>query len=97
MDNLRVHVIIEGQVQGVFYRASTQEEAVSRGVFGWVRNNPDSTVEAVFEGPEAQVEAMLKWCESGPSGARVTEINYNYEEATGEFADFKIYTDSYSF
>ena len=97
MDNIRTHVIIEGLVQGVFFRSSTQEEAVKRGVFGWVRNNPDGTVEAVFEGPEDKVNDLLKWCESGPKDANITEVNYNYEEVTGEFSDFKIYTDSYSF
>ncbi|MEE9543024.1 MAG: acylphosphatase [Thermodesulfobacteriota bacterium] len=97
MDKLRAHIIIVGQVQGVFFRSSTQDEAASRGVFGWVRNNPDSTVEALFEGPEDQVKEMLQWCENGPSEARVTEVNINYEEVTGEFSDFKIYTDPYLF
>jgi acylphosphatase len=96
MDSLRVHILIEGVVQGVYFRSSTQQEAAARGVFGWVRNNPDGTVEAVFEGPEAVVNEMLKWCEDGPSGAHITEINYTYEEVTGEFSDFRIHTDPYS-
>ena len=94
---LRAHVLIEGLVQGVFFRSSTQEEAAARGVFGWVRNTSYGNVEAIFEGPESGVKEMLKWCESGPSGARVTEINFNYEEVTGEFSDFRIYTDPYNF
>lgn len=97
MDMVRLHVMIEGLVQGVFFRSSTQKEAVARGVFGWVRNNPDGTVEAVFEGPEDKVDEMLQWCDNGPNEAHITEVSYNYEEVTGEFHDFKIHTDPYSF
>lgn len=97
MEEIRAHVLIDGLVQGVFFRSSTQEEAVARGVFGWVRNNPEGTVEAVFEGAEDAVKDMLLWCENGPSDAYVKEININYEEVTGEFHDFRIHTDSYSF
>ena len=61
MEEIRVRVIIEGLVQGVFFRACTQDEArVQNGVRGWVRNNPDGTVEAVFEGQQGRdINAML--------------------------------------
>jgi acylphosphatase len=55
----RVHVMIEGRVQGVFFRASTRDEARARGLYGWVRNRPDGRVEAVFEGDKQVVENIL--------------------------------------
>jgi len=61
-DHVRVHVIISGRVQGVFFRMETQRAARRLGVVGWVRNLPDGTVEAVLEGSRSQVDAMLDWC-----------------------------------
>lgn len=90
MDMLRAHVIIEGLVQGVFFRAGTREEAVRLGVRGWVRNLPDGTVEAVFEGEKKAVEAMVGWCHGGPSGAAVRKVNLSWEPYRGEFAGFEI-------
>ena len=69
-----VHAIIHGRVQGVWFRAWTSGEAQKLGLDGWVRNRIDGTVEAVFAGPEAQVEAMLLKCKSGPPLARVDRI-----------------------
>ena len=97
MDELRAHVIIEGFVQGVFFRSSTRDEAVALGLFGWVRNNPDGSVEAVFEGIGKDVKAMLKWCESGPSGAHVTDIKISYEDFKGEFKDFSVHIGPHPF
>ncbi len=69
-----VHVRIEGRVQGVSYRAWTEEKARGLGLRGWVRNRRDRTVEAVFEGPAQQVDAMLRACEDGPRAAHVTRV-----------------------
>ena len=66
MENCRVTVIISGLVQGVFFRASTREMAVSKGLKGWVRNLPDGNVEALFEGPIDIVDEAVKWCQHGP-------------------------------
>jgi acylphosphatase len=79
----RVHVFVTGRVQGVFFRASCAEEARSLGVAGWVRNAPDGRVEAVFEGPEAVVEAMVGWCRRGPAHARVDGVEVRDEEPAG--------------
>ena len=65
-DKARVHVVIEGRVQGVFFRASTRDEARARGLTGWARNLPDGRVEALFEGDKRVVENMLAWCRKGP-------------------------------
>ncbi len=86
----RVRCIAHGRVQGVFFRASTVERAVELGLTGWVRNNPDGTVEAVFEGEDVQIEKMLEWCKEGPPLAHVTRLDVVEEPYVGEFSDFKI-------
>ena len=78
------HAVITGRVQGVFYRASCRDEAAARGLAGWVRNNPDGSVEAVFEGPEAVVREMLDWCRRGPPSAAVEKVAVTWESAGGE-------------
>jgi acylphosphatase len=80
---MRRHVFVSGMVQGVFFRYETRERARSRGLAGWVRNLPDGRVEAVFEGPERDVEAMVDWCRTGPRGAEVTEVEALAEDPEG--------------
>ena len=70
----RVRVVIHGRVQGVWYRGWTADEARARGLNGWVRNRRDGTVEAVFDGPDEAVAAMIEACRQGPPAARVTEL-----------------------
>ena len=74
----RAHVIVRGQVQGVFFRADTRDRAASLGLGGWVRNNPDGTVEAAFEGPEEPVRRMVDWSRRGPSSARVEDVDVTW-------------------
>jgi acylphosphatase len=69
-----VHVYVSGRVQGVFFRATTRETARERGVDGWVRNLDDGRVEAVFEGPEAAVDALVEFCHQGSPAANVIEV-----------------------
>jgi acylphosphatase len=80
---VRTHVFVSGDVQGVFFRYETRQRARSHGLAGWVRNLPDGRVEAVFEGPEETVEAMVDWCRRGPRGARVTEVEVTSDEPEG--------------
>jgi acylphosphatase len=80
----RVHAWIRGEVQGVFYRSTCARTAERLGVAGWVRNAPDGSVEAVFEGPAGAVEEIVTWCREGPSGARVDEVRVRDEPPTGE-------------
>ncbi|WP_135364212.1 acylphosphatase [Halosimplex halophilum] len=82
-DRTRAHVYVSGRVQGVFYRATTRDEARERGVDGWVRNLDDGRVEAVFEGPEPAVEAMVEWCHEGSDRARVEDVEAEYGEPEG--------------
>jgi acylphosphatase len=71
---VRRRVVVSGQVQGVFFRDTCRREASRRGVAGWVRNCPDGTVEAVFEGPEDAVSAMVAWARTGPAQAAVDDV-----------------------
>ena len=80
----RVRATISGRVQGVFFRDETRRRAQSLGVAGWVRNAPDGTVEAVFEGDDEKVDSMVGWCRRGPSGARVEDVAVRTEEPRGE-------------
>ena len=78
-----VDVTVTGLVQGVFFRAETQQEASRLGVAGWVRNQPDGSVAAHFEGEPGAVEAMVAWCRQGPRRARVDDVDVRDAEPTG--------------
>ncbi len=80
----RAHVRIYGKVQGVWFRAHTKEMAEKLDIKGWVRNVPDGSVEAVFEGDDEKVEKIIKWCHRGPPLARVERVEVEYEEPKGE-------------
>ena len=80
---IRRRVVVRGNVQGVFFRASCQREAARRGVAGWVSNRPDGAVEAVFEGEDAAVDALVSWCRQGPPHADVSGVDVSEEEPEG--------------
>ena len=86
----RAHVFVSGRVQGVFFRSETKHNADRHDVKGWVHNLPDDRVEAVFEGEQEDVEALIEFCKHGPYGARVTNVDLTWENYTGEFDRFKI-------
>ena len=71
---IRRRVIVHGLVQGVFFRDTVRRLALGAGVTGWVRNNWDGTVEAVFEGENGAVERLVAFCHQGPRGARVDRV-----------------------
>jgi acylphosphatase len=68
------HVRVRGRVQGVWFRAWTREQAAELGAAGWVRNCPDGSVEAHFEGDKRAVEQLIDRISSGPPGARVDDV-----------------------
>jgi len=80
---IRKRVVVTGRVQGVWFRQSAQQEALALGVSGWVRNRPDGSVEAVFEGPSMLVDAAVDWAAHGPARAAVDHISVTAEEPTG--------------
>ncbi|MGZ3524062.1 MAG: acylphosphatase [Thermodesulfobacteriota bacterium] len=88
MEKIRLRVIIEGRVQGVFFRHHTQEMASRLEVKGWVKNRRDGSVEAVFEGDRERVDQIIQWCQRGPAGAKVRNVSVTQENYTGEFEDF---------
>jgi acylphosphatase len=88
--NVRKHVIFRGEVQGVFFRHHTQKKAISEGVTGWVRNLPDGSVEAVFEGDESRVEKVIEWCRKNQPYAKVTSVSIRTEKYRAEFKSFEI-------
>lgn len=76
-------VVVHGRVQGVFFRDTARRMAASRGVAGWIRNRSDGTVEAVFEGEDEAVDAMVEFCRRGPRGAEVEDVRVRDEEPEG--------------
>ncbi|MCS6785094.1 MAG: acylphosphatase [Candidatus Caldarchaeum sp.] len=76
MGRVGVRVRVYGRVQGVFFRASMKEEADRLGLEGWVRNNPDGTVESLIVGDEAKVKELVEWCRKGPPSAKVSKIEF---------------------
>jgi acylphosphatase len=87
---IRVHVRVHGQVQGVYYRASAQQEAERLGLHGWVRNRQDGSVEVVAEGEADPVEAFLAWCRRGPERAQVRDLEIERLEPIGAEEGFHV-------
>jgi acylphosphatase len=80
---IRRRVVVHGHVQGVFFRDTTRRQATARDVAGWVRNNADGSVEAVFEGEPDAVDAMVRFAHEGPRGAVVQRVDVIEEQAEG--------------
>lgn len=81
---------IDGRVQGVFFRASTMDQAMRLGLKGWVRNCPDGSVEVVAEGQKKSIDDLVAWCRHGPPGARVGNVALQWEDWKNEFQNFRI-------
>jgi acylphosphatase len=86
----RLHLYAAGRVQGVWYRASTAQEARRLGLVGWVRNLPDGRVEAVAEGNRATLDALVRFCRKGPPLARVTGLEVSWGMGFGLFDSFEV-------
>lgn len=93
MSSKRLHVIVRGRVQGVFFRASAQREARRLGLTGWVGNRRDNSVEVVAEGGEDELREFLGFCNRGPSAARVDKVDVRWRGYTGEFHEFRIVSE----
>jgi acylphosphatase len=79
----RRRVVVQGHVQGVFFRETTRRRALAAGVSGWVRNRPDGKVETVFEGELEHVDRLVAFMRDGPRGARVDWVDVEAEEPEG--------------
>jgi acylphosphatase len=86
----RVHLIIRGNVQGVFFRQGAADLAERLGLTGWVRNRADGAVEIVAEGSPDALQRLRAWSTRGPRGAEVDSVDEVDESATGEFEEFRI-------
>ena len=86
---MRRRVIVSGRVHGVFFRDTVRNAGEREGVAGWVRNNADGTLEAVFEGDEAALERLVALCREGPPGADVRDVEVLQEPEEG-LASFRI-------
>lgn len=89
-DGARLRALVHGRVQGVFFRAFTENHARRLGLAGWVRNLPDDTVEVVAEGPCPALEQLLAYLRQGPPRARVTQVEAEWETARHEFSSFRV-------
>lgn len=85
-----IHVTVEGRVQGVYFRDYTQRQAHQLKLSGWVRNNPDGTVEAIFQGSESSVSSMLEWLRQGSPMSKVDNINSREVPSEDDYATFEI-------
>ncbi len=90
----KVHLTIQGRVQGVFFRASAKEQADRLRLTGWVRNLPEGSVEIQVEGTEDGLDEFINWCHKGPPGASVTNVDLEYLQPSGDMTSFSI---EYSF
>jgi acylphosphatase len=89
-DLQRAHVLVSGQVQGVFFRDSTRQKAEELGLSGWVKNVPEGQVEALFEGPSQSIREMVDWCKEGPQRASVENVDVDFESAGGDLETFEV-------
>lgn len=86
----RIHLVIKGRVQGVYYRKSATAQAIRLRLSGWVRNRNDGTVELVAEGSRADLQHLIDWCWTGPRLSRVTEIEVSWLDATEILVGFVV-------
>lgn len=90
IQKIQIKVKITGRVQGVCFRAGTKKEADRLGLKGWVKNQSDGSVEAVFEGDPAAVTQMADWCRKGPFPARVDQLQTEIQKTVSGFTRFDI-------
>jgi acylphosphatase len=86
----RALVVFHGRVQGVYFRAQCAEKAESLGLRGYVRNMPDGTVEAVFEGDRPGIEMCIEWNRTSQPYARVESIEVTWQEPRGDLRGFRV-------
>ncbi len=86
----KIHLLISGSVQGVFYRVNSKNKADEFGLTGWVRNISNGRVEIVAEGEEKNLKNMINWCNNGSNNAIISEIKVKWEKYSGKFDKFEI-------
>jgi acylphosphatase len=89
-DRVRAEVVVRGRVQGVFFRASAQQEGLSLGLTGEICNLPDGSVEAIVEGEKRAVDDFVAWCRRGPPAAQVEDVQVKLRSCRDEFRTFTV-------
>lgn len=89
-EKVRAHLIVFGRVQGVCFRSEARKAATLFGVYGWVRNKRDGTVEAMVEGLKKDVLSLIHWCKTGPPASIVEKVDVTWQDFQGEFTEFGI-------
>ena len=90
MKQQRVHLLVSGRVQGVFFRQALKVIAKKNNILGWVRNLADKRVEAILEGDSKSVKSVIEWIKIGPANSRVDDIEISNEEFKNEFSAFEV-------
>ncbi|MDT4289120.1 acylphosphatase [Methylomonas sp. MO1] len=85
-----LHIIVKGRVQGVYFRAYTQKQAVKLNIKGFVRNLADGSVEIVASGHAEELQKLVAWCHKGPILAKVSEVIANTYDAGEHFEVFEV-------
>ncbi len=89
-DQVRAEIVVRGRVQGVFFRASAQQEGLQLGLTGEISNLPDGSVEAVVEGERGAVDDFVAWCKRGPPSAQVEGVDVKLRPVRGDFRTFTV-------
>ena len=87
---IRIHILVSGRVQGVFFRSNTKKKAQELKINGWVRNLKDERVEILAEGRKRAIESFVKWARKGPFIAKVDNLEIEQQKYAGEFDSFNI-------
>jgi acylphosphatase len=90
MATQQLHAVVHGRVQGVSFRYNTVLRANELGITGWVRNLPERTVEVTAEGPREQLDMLIEYLKVGPTGARVTGVDIEWLDASGQYSEFSV-------
>jgi len=90
MKQQRVHLLVSGKVQGVFFRQALKVVAKKNNVLGWVRNLKDGHVEAILEGDNKSINSVVEWTRVGPANSRIDDIEVINEEFKNEFSTFEV-------
>ena len=90
MKQQRVHILVSGKVQGVFFRQALKVVAKKNNVLGWVRNLKDGCVEAILEGDNKSINSVIEWTRIGPANSRVDNIQITDEHYSGDFQNFEV-------
>ena len=86
----RIHILVTGKVQGVFFRQATKVVAIKNNVTGCIKNLENGQVEIILEGDEKNVNSVVDWCRHGPANSRVDEIEINNQKFSNQFLEFEV-------